>query len=91
MNKTELIAAVAEKTNVKKSDAEKAVAAVIDTITEQLQAGEKVQIVGFGTFEVRERAARAGRDPRTKETIEIAASKAPAFKAGKALKDAVNG
>ncbi len=91
MNKTELIAAVAEKTNVKKSDAEKAVTAVIDTITEQLQAGEKVQIVGFGTFEVRERAARAGRDPRTKETIEIAASKAPAFKAGKALKDAVNG
>ncbi len=91
MNKTELIAAVAEKTNVKKSDAEKAVTAVIDTITEQLQSGEKVQIVGFGTFEVRERAARAGRDPRTKETIEIAASKAPAFKAGKALKDAVNG
>lgn len=91
MNKTELIAAVAEKTDVKKSVAEKAVAAVIDTITEQLVAGEKVQIVGFGTFEVRERAARTGRDPRTKETIEIAASKAPAFKAGKALKDAVNG
>ena len=91
MNKTELIAAVAEKTDVKKSVAEKAVAAVIDTITEQLVAGEKVQIVGFGTFEVRERAARTGRDPRTKETIEIAASKAPAFEAGKALKDAVNG
>lgn len=91
MNKTELIAKVAEKTGSKKSEADAAVCAVIDVITEALKANEKVQIVGFGTFEVRERAARTGRDPRTKQPIEIEASKAPAFKAGKSLKDAING
>ena len=90
MNKTELIAAVAEKSGSTKKDAESAVAAVIDTITGALVANEKVQLVGFGTFEVRERGARTGRDPRTNKAIEIPASKAPAFKAGKALKDSVN-
>lgn len=90
MNKTELIAAVAEKSGITKKDAESAVAAVIDTITGALVANEKVQLVGFGTFEVRERGARTGRDPRTNKAIEIPASKAPAFKAGKALKDSVN-
>ncbi len=89
MNKTELIAAVAEKAGITKKDADKAVAAVVDTITAELKKGEKIQLVGFGTFEVRNRPARTGINPRTKEAVEIAACKAPAFKAGKALKDAV--
>ena len=91
MNKTELVAAVGEKAGLTKKDAEAAVKAVVDTITEALVNGDKVQLVGFGTFEVRERAARFGRDPRTGESMEIAASKAPAFKVGQGLKDAVNG
>ena len=91
MNKTELIAEVAEKANLSKKDAEAAVKAFIDSLTGALVEGDKVQLVGFGTFEVRERAARFGRDPRTGESMEIAASMAPAFKAGQALKDAVNG
>ena len=90
MNKTELVAAVAEKAALSKKDAEKAVSAVVDTITAALADGDKVQLVGFGTFEVRERAARTGKNPRTGAAIKIAASKVPAFKAGKALKDAVN-
>lgn len=90
MNKTELIAEVAAKAEITKKDADAAVTAVIDTITEALVNGDKVQLVGFGTFEVRERSARTGRDPRTNKAIEIPASKAPAFKAGKALKDSVN-
>ena len=89
MNKTELVAAVAEKAELSKKDADKAVAAVIDAITETLKENGKVQLVGFGTFEVRERAARTGINPQTKQTIEIAASKNPVFKAGKALKDAI--
>ena len=91
MNKSALIAEVAEKTGLTKKDAEAAVKAVADTITDAMIQGDKVQLVGFGTFEVRERAARFGRDPRTGESMEIAASKAPAFKAGQGLKDAVNG
>lgn len=91
MNKAELIAAVAEKTGFTKKDAEGAVNATINVIEEALINGEKVQLIGFGTFEVRERKARTGRNPRKPgETIEIAASKAPVFKAGKALKDSVN-
>ena len=90
MNKTELVAAVAEKAGLSKKDSEKAVSAVFDSITAALVAGDKVSLVGFGGFEVRAREARVGRNPRTKEAIKIAASKAPAFKAGKALKDAVN-
>ena len=90
MNKTELVAAVAAKIDTTKKDAEKAVTAVLDTVAEALANGEKVQLVGFGTFEVAERPARQGINPQTKETIEIAASKSPRFKAGKALKDAVN-
>ncbi len=90
MNKTELAAAVAEKAALSKKDAEKAVAAFIETVTEQLVAGDKVQLVGFGTFEVRERGERTGRNPQTKEAIVIPASKAPVFKAGKAFKDAVS-
>lgn len=90
MNKTELVAAVAEKTGASKKDTEKAVSAVFDTITNALVAGDKVSLVGFGAFEVKERPARTGRNPRTKEEIEIAASRAASFKAGKALKDAVN-
>ena len=90
MNKTELIAAVAENAELSKKDAEKAIAAVTDVITETLAAGEKVQIVGFGGFEVRTRDARVARNPRTGEQISIEASKAPVFKAGKALKDSVN-
>lgn len=90
MNKTELVAAVAEKAAITKKDAEKVLNAVVDSITDALVDGEKVQLVGFGTFEVREREARSGKNPRTGETIEIAASKAPAFKAGRSLKDAVN-
>ena len=89
MNKTELVAAIAEQTELSKKDAEKAVNAVIDSISEGLKAGEKIQLVGFGTFEVRERAAREGKNPATGEAIHIAASKVPAFKAGKALKDLV--
>ena len=83
MNKTELIAAVAEKASISKKDADSAVSAVIDTIVEALAAEEKVQLVGFGTFEVRSRSARQGRDPRTNNPITIPASKVPAFKAGK--------
>ena len=90
MNKTELVDAVAEKADLSKADAGKAVDAVLDVITATLGRGEQVTLVGFGTFEVRDRAARTGRNPRTGETIEIKASRAPAFKAGKALKDAVN-
>ena len=89
MTKVELISKVAESADLTKKDAEKAVSTVLDTITEALAAGDKVALVGFGTFEVRDRPARVGRNPRTKEEIQIAATKAPAFKAGKALKDAV--
>lgn len=89
MNKTELIAAVAEKTDLSKKDADAAVSAVLGAITDALKAGDKIQLVGFGTFEVRNRAAKQGRNPRTGETLTVPASKVPAFKAGKALKDAV--
>ena len=88
MTKTELIAAVAEAAEITKKDAEKAVNATVEAITKALANGEKVALVGFGTFETRERAAHAGRNPRTKETIQIAAATVPAFKAGQALKDA---
>ena len=90
MNKTEFIAAVAEKAEISKKDSEKALKAFVDVVTEQLKAGDKVQLVGFGTFEVSERAAREGRNPQTGKEMTIAASKAPKFKAGKALKDIVN-
>ena len=90
MNKTELVAAISEKTELTKKDSEKALKALIDVVAEELKKGEKVQLVGFGTFEVSERAAREGRNPQTGETMKIAASKAPKFKAGKALKDMVN-
>ena len=90
MNKTELIAAIAEKTGLSKKDSEAAVSAVVDTITEALKAEDKVQLVGFGSFEVKKRAARTGRNPQAGETIEIAAAKLPVFKAGKALKDAID-
>lgn len=90
MNKTELTAAMAEQAGISRKDAEKALKAFTDVVTEELKKGGKVQLVGFGTFEVSERAAREGRNPQTKETITIAASKAPKFKAGKALKDMVN-
>lgn len=90
MNKTELIAAIAEQAEISKKDAEKALKAFVDVVTEQLKEGEKVQLVGFGTFEVSERAAREGRNPQTGKTMKIEACKAPKFKAGKALKDAVN-
>ena len=90
MNKTELVNAVAQKAEISKKDADKAVAAVVDSVIEALKNGEKVQLVGFGTFEVRERSARTGLNPRTKEKIEIAASKLPVFKAGKAYKDLFN-
>ena len=89
MNKTELIAAVAEKAELSKKDAEAAVTAAIDVITESLRQGEKVQLVGFGSFEVKTRAERMGRNPQTKEPIPIPASKAPVNKAGKPQKDAV--
>ena len=89
MNKTELIAAVAEKTDLSKKDADAAVSAVLGAITDALKSGDKIQLVGFGTFEVRNRAAKQGRNPRTGETMTVPASKVPAFKAGKALKDAV--
>lgn len=90
MNKTELVAAVAEQAGLSKKDAEKAVNAFTDAVAAALVKGDKVQLVGFGTFEVSERAAREGRNPQTGATMKIAASKAPKFKAGKALKDAVN-
>jgi len=90
MNKTELVAAIAENAEISKKDAEKAVKAFVEVITEELKKGEKVQLVGFGTFEVTSRAAREGRNPQTGNTMKIAACKAPKFKAGKALKDAVN-
>ena len=89
MNKTELVAAVAEKTGLTKKDAERVISTTIETITETLVKGEKVQISGFGNFEVKAREARVGRNPRTKETIQIPATRLPAFKAAKALKDAV--
>ena len=89
MNKTELIAVVAEKTGITKKEAERIVSAAFDTVTETLVKGEKVQIAGFGAFEIKEREARMGRNPRTKENIEIPATRLPQFKAGKALKDAV--
>ena len=90
MNKTELVAAIAENAEISKKDAEKAVKAFVEVITEELKKGENVQLVGFGTFEVTSRAAREGRNPQTGNTMKIAACKAPKFKAGKALKDAVN-
>ena len=93
MNKTELIEAIAKETGLKKKDAEAAVGAfigAIDTVVDELKKGEKVQLVGFGTFETKTRAAREGRNPRTGKTIKIAASKYPAFSAGKAFKDSVN-
>lgn len=90
MNKTEFIAAVAEQANLSKKDAEAAVKAFTDVVSNELKKGEKIQLVGFGTFEVSERAAREGRNPRTGETMSVAACKTPKFKAGKALKDLVN-
>ena len=90
MNKTELIAAVAEKAELSKKDAEKAIKAFTDAVAEELKQGGKVQLVGFGTFEVSQREAREGRNPRTGETMKIAATKMPKFKAGKALKDMMN-
>ena len=90
MNKTELVAAVAEQADISKKDAEKVLKAFVDVVTEEMKKGEKVQLVGFGTFEVAERAARTGKNPQTGEAIKIPASKAPKFKAGKALKDVVN-
>lgn len=90
MNKTELVAAISEKTELTKKDSEKALKALIDVVAEELKKGEKVQLVGFGTFEVSERAARTGKNPQTGAEIKIAACKAPKFKAGKALKDEVN-
>lgn len=89
MNKTELCAAIANKTGIQKKDAEKFTGAFVDVIIEALQQGEKVQIVGFGSFEVKDRPARKARNPRTGEEIDIAATKAPVFKIGKALKDSV--
>ena len=90
MNKNELITAMSKKANMSKVDTEKALKAFIDTVTEELKNGGKVQLVGFGTFEVTERAERNGRNPKTGEAITIPASKSPKFKAGKALKDIVN-
>ena len=90
MNKTELVAAIAEKTELTKKDAEKALKAFTDVVAEELKKGEKIQLVGFGTFEVVKRAARTGVNPATGKKIKIKASKAPKFKAGKALKDSVN-
>ncbi|MUK89692.1 DNA-binding protein [Ornithinibacillus sp. L9] len=89
MNKTELVNAVAEKSELSKKDATKVVDAVFESISESLKNGDKVQLIGFGNFEVRERSARTGRNPQTGEEIQIAASKVPAFKPGKALKEAV--
>ena len=90
MNKTELVEAIASKTELTKADSERALKAFIETVTEQLKKGDKISLVGFGTFEVAERAAREGRNPSTGKKIKIAACKAPKFKAGKGLKDAVN-
>ena len=90
MNKTELIVAIAERAEISKKDSEKALKAFIDVVTEQLNNDDKVQLVGFGTFEVSKRAAREGRNPQTGQTMKIDACKAPKFKAGKALKDAIN-
>ncbi|MEG0035395.1 MAG: HU family DNA-binding protein [Oscillospiraceae bacterium] len=90
MNKAELIAAVAERTGLSKKDGERAVNATLQTIEETIETGEKVQLVGFGVFDVKIREARVGRNPKTKEEIQIAASRVPVFKAGKALKDAVD-
>lgn len=90
MNKADLVAAIAEKAELSKKDSEKALKAFIDVVTDELVKGEKVQLVGFGTFEVAERAAREGKNPQTGKKIKIPASKAPKFKAGKALKDVVN-
>lgn len=90
MNKNELVKAIGEKTGLTKKDSEKALNAVVETITETLSAGEKVQILGFGSFEVRNRPARTARNPRTGEEIKVAACMAPAFSAGQALKDSVN-
>ncbi len=90
MNKTELVAAMADKAGVSKKDAEASLKAFTEVVTEELKKGEKIQLVGFGTFEVSKRSARTGRNPRTGEEMKIKASKAPKFKAGKALKDAVN-
>ena len=89
MNKTELIAEVANKAGLSRKDAEKALGAVVETITEAVVKGDKVPLVGFGAFETKQREARTGRNPKTKETIEIPATRVPVFKAGKALKDAV--
>ena len=89
MNKTELVAAIGEKAGTSKKDAEKVVNATFDVISEAMAKGDKISLVGFGTFEVRERAAREGKNPQTGEKIKIAACKVPAFKAGKALKDSV--
>lgn len=91
MNKSELVNAIAEKAELSKKDSEKALKAFVDVVTESLTDEEKIQLVGFGTFDVSHRSARKGRNPRTGEPMDIAASKAPRFKAGKALKDAVNG
>ena len=90
MNKTELIAAIAENAEISKKDAEKALKAFTDVVAAELVKGEKIQLVGFGTFEVSERAAREGRNPKTGESMKIEACKTPKFKAGKALKDLVN-
>ncbi|MBP3807174.1 MAG: HU family DNA-binding protein [Eubacterium sp.] len=90
MNKTELVAAIAEKTDLSKADSERALKAFIETVEGALKKGDKVQLVGFGTFEVKKQAARTGHNPRTGEKLKIKASKAPKFKAGKAFKDAVN-
>jgi len=90
MNKTELVDAMSAKAGLSKKDSEKALKAFLDVVTEELKKGEKVQLVGFGTFEVVKRAARTGRNPQTKKTITIPESKAPKFKPGKALKDSIN-
>ena len=90
MNKTELVAAIAAKTELSKKDSEKALKAFMEVVSEQLKKGEKIQLIGFGTFEVAKRAARTGKNPQTGKAIKIAACKAPKFKAGKALKGAVN-
>lgn len=90
MNKAELVAAIAEKTELSKKDSEKALKAFTDVVAEELKKGEKIQLVGFGTFEVAERAAREGRNPQTGKVMNIPASKAPKFKAGKALKETIN-
>ena len=90
MNRTELVAAIAKKTELSRKDAEKALKAFTEVVADELKKGEKIQLVGFGTFEVSERAARTGRNPQTGDAMEIKASKTPKFKAGKALKDSVN-